>query len=149
MCFDFIVYAPKNDELRNLPSSSDMLFMDTFERFRRSRRLLICSPIKNYFPYLLSTQLHITKTNQPTKKISQIKPPPNFLPNLNKPPKFINLFRSGGPLASNPNRFFIIFIVFCCCCACLCYLFTFACEDLAGGLQALVIGFLQVFGGFC
>ncbi len=57
--FDLIVSVPKNEELRNLRSSRDILFIEALDRFLMSLRLLIVLAIKNYCSFyypLLSIQ---------------------------------------------------------------------------------------------
>ena len=53
MYFDLTETEPKKEELRNLRSSRETLFINAFERFRRSLRLLICLAIKNYFVFFI------------------------------------------------------------------------------------------------
>ena len=62
---DFIVYVPKNEELRILRSSRDILFIKPLDRFRRSLLLLIRLAIKNYFVFLLSYKSIYSNISKP------------------------------------------------------------------------------------
>lgn len=127
-----MVSEPKKEELRNLRSSSEMLFIDAFDRFRRSRLLLISGPIKNYCLFL-SVQCYNSKFIMGMKAIrgqgmdftgmirdcswtykeliSDIESFFNLLTDFNEPPQLINLFSRKTPPPANLDRLIIIFYI--------------------------------------